>query len=47
MGTNELEKAIEMLRKEYERASNMSYVKNPLPWALYHVWKKVDGGKTE
>lgn len=42
MGTNELEQAIEMLRKEYEKASNTRYVKNPLSWALYHVWKKVD-----
>ena len=47
MEAKELEKAIEMLRKEYERASNMAYVKNPIQWALYHVLKKCDGGKAE
>lgn len=37
-----LEKAIEMLREEYERALKMEYVKKPLAWALFQVWKKVD-----
>lgn len=43
-----LEQAIELLRKEYERAENMEYVKKPLAWALHQVWKKADamkGGK--
>ena len=40
-----LEKAIEMLRKEYERAKNMEYVMKPLAWALYQVWKKADEEK--
>lgn len=37
-----LGEAIEMLKKEYERAKNMEYVQKPLAWALFQVWKKVD-----
>ena len=40
-----LEKTIKMLEEEYERAKNMEYVKKPLAWALYQVWKKVDAMK--
>ena len=39
-----LEKAIEMLRAEYERASKLEFVYDPLAWALYRVWKRVSGG---
>ena len=42
-----LEQAIELLRKEYERAKNMEYVKKPLAWALFQVWKQVDSMKVE
>lgn len=38
----DLEKAIELLRKEYERAKHIPYVKRPLAWALFQVWKKAD-----
>ena len=37
-----LEQAIEMLKKEYQRARNMGYVEKPLAWSLYQVWKKAD-----
>lgn len=40
-----LEQAIELLRKEYERAKKMKYVQRPLAWALYQVWKKADAMK--
>jgi hypothetical protein len=40
-----LEKAIKMLEEEYERGKKMEYVKKPLAWALYQVWKKVDAMK--
>ena len=40
-----LEEAIELLKKEYERAKWKEYVKNPLAFALYSVWKKVDSMK--
>lgn len=42
-----IEQAIELLRKEYERAKNMEYVKKPLAWALFQVWKKADQSKTK
>ena len=37
-----LEQAIELLKKEYERAQNMEYVQKPLAWALFQVWKVAD-----
>lgn len=40
-----IEKAIEMLRTEYERAKRLPFVMNPLAWALYQVWKIADGRK--
>jgi hypothetical protein len=42
-----LKKAIELLEAEYERAKKLEYVHNPLAWALYQVWKKVDEMKGE
>lgn len=44
-----IEKAIELLKAEYERAKEMEYVQKPLAWALFQVWRKVDrmkGGDT-
>ena len=37
-----LKKAINLLEKEYERAKKLEWVRNPLAWALYQVWKKAD-----
>lgn len=37
-----LEKSIQLLRSEYERGLRSPYVKKPLAWALYQVWKNVD-----
>jgi hypothetical protein len=37
-----LEKAIELLKTEYEKASESNYVYNPLAYALYQVWKIAD-----
>lgn len=39
-----LEEVIELLKVEYERARGLKYVINPLAFALYEVWKKVDKG---
>lgn len=36
------EEAVLLLQEQYERAKQLSYVKKPLAWALYHVWKKAD-----
>lgn len=38
----ELERAIEDLKREYERALKIEYIRNPLAWALYHVWRKYN-----
>ena len=37
-----LEKAIEMLKAEYEKAKKQEWVFDPIAYALYHTWKKVD-----
>ncbi|MBR2927533.1 MAG: hypothetical protein IKC24_00040 [Oscillospiraceae bacterium] len=37
-----LETAIERLEQEYERARGLSFVRNPLAYALYQVWKEAD-----
>lgn len=37
-----LEQAITLLRKQYEKAKRSPYVKSPLAWALYQVWKIAD-----
>ena len=38
----DIEKAIKMLKAEYEKAKNLSFVRNPLAYALYKVWKVAD-----
>jgi hypothetical protein len=42
-----IERAIKMLEEEYERAKKMDFVKRPLAYALYQVWKKVELAKEE
>ena len=37
-----LEKAIKLLEEEYARAQKLQFVRNPLAYALYQTWKKVD-----
>ena len=47
-----LEEAIDMLKVEYEEAKTHGYIRNPLAWALYQVWRAADrlnkskGGET-
>lgn len=36
------EEAVLLLQKQYEKAKQLTYVKKPLAWALYQVWKKAD-----
>ena len=38
----DLKKAIALLEKEYEKAKRSDYVRNPLAYALYKVWKQAD-----
>ena len=37
-----LAKAVTELRDNYERAKTLSYVNDPLAWALYQTWKTFD-----
>jgi hypothetical protein len=37
-----LEKAKELLDTFYERAKGLEYVRDPLAFALYKVWKMAD-----
>ena len=34
-----IENAIKRLQIEYERAQKLEFVRNPLAYALYQVWK--------
>lgn len=40
----ELQKAIELLEKNYERGLGRDFVRDPVAWALYQTWKEIDGG---
>lgn len=37
-----LEKAVKLLEQEYERACRLAFVKNPVAYALFQVWKMAD-----
>lgn len=39
---SEIEKAIIIIKEEYERALKLKYVNDPIAWALYHTWRKFD-----
>ena len=38
----DLRAVIKQLENEYDRAKSLEYVRNPLAFALYRVWKNVD-----
>ena len=40
-----LEKAISTIVREFDRAKKLEYVRNPLAFALYRVWKIADKEK--
>lgn len=39
----ELRKVVDLLNEEYEKAMQNTFINNPLAYALYQVWKAVDG----
>ena len=43
----ELRKVVNQFHDEYEKALQLPFVRNPLAYALYHVWKAVDGKVTK
>lgn len=42
-----LQKAVHLLEAEYLIAKRMDFVKNPLAYALYQVWKMADNDSTQ
>lgn len=42
-----LEKAIELIKTEFEKANKSEQIKNPLAYAIYQVWKKADKKECE
>ena len=42
---SEIEKAIKILREEYEKAVKRPQVYNPIAYALYHTWRQFDRRK--
>ena len=34
--------AIDILKEEYEKTRNNPYIHNPIAWALYHTWRRID-----
>ena len=37
-----IETAINKIQKEYEIAKNLEFIRNPMAYALYQVWKEAD-----
>lgn len=37
-----LEKALDMVAKEYDKAKGLDFVRNPLAYALFKVWRVAD-----
>ena len=38
-----IDTAIKKIQEEYERASKLEFVRDPVAYALYQVWKEADG----
>lgn len=38
----ELNKAIKVLKEQYEKAKKIGWVRNPIAYALYQTWKIFD-----
>lgn len=43
--TSEQYKIVQRLYDTHEKAQYLDYVRNPLAWSLYQVWKEVDNEK--
>lgn len=40
-----IDRAVEILREEYEKACKNPVIRNPVAYALYQTWKRADDGK--
>jgi len=38
-----IETALKKVREEYERAVKLEFVRDPVAYALFQVWKEADG----
>ena len=38
-----IETAEKKLREEYEKAKKLEFVRDPVAWALFRVWKMANG----
>ena len=41
----DIDKAIKVLREQYENALKLEWVRNKIAYALYQTWKVFDGRK--
>lgn len=41
------DKAVKRFWEEYNRAVKQKFVRNPVAYALYAVWKEADNGKAD
>lgn len=37
-----IDKALERVRKEYEKAKDLEFVRDPVAYALHRVWRAAD-----
>lgn len=42
-----IEKALRRIAQIYDKAQKMPYIRNPLAYALYQVWKAADRCQAE
>lgn len=42
-----LEKAIKMIEEQYKKAEKLEFVRNPLAYVLYNVWKEAERASSE
>lgn len=42
MMVNEFDYAVKILKRNYDRALSLEYVKTPIAWALYKTWLFFD-----
>lgn len=38
----ELERVFELIKVEYEKAKKLGYIRHPLAYSIYKVWKYID-----
>lgn len=38
----ELERVFELIKIEYEKSKKLGYIRHPLAYAIYKVWKYID-----